>query len=136
MKQKQPSTILLIDDDAATNFYHKLIISKSGIAASMHVAHHGKEAIDYLISAQNGKESMPDLIFLDINMPIMDGWEFLEQYKLLPADIREKITLVLLSASMNPGDAVRAKTFPEIAEFKNKPLTEEMVQDMVKTYFS
>ena len=83
--------ILLVDDDEATNFLHKIMINDAGCAQGIHVAKNGKEAIEYLTNAIEGKYPQPDLIFLDINMPVMNGWEFLDEFEQIKNQINKKL---------------------------------------------
>ena len=76
-----------------------------------------------------------DLIFLDINMPSMDGWEFLEKYKELKKENSAQIIIIMLTTSLNPDDVLRAYQMPEISGFENKPLTTEKIDRIVKKYF-
>ena len=76
-----------------------------------------------------------DLYFLDINMPKVDGWEFLEKYKELPKDKRAQIIVVMLTTSLNANDKERALSNELISEFRNKPLTKEMLKDIEEKYF-
>ena len=139
MKSKLNS-VLLIDDDEPTNFYTQLIIEESGCADHIQVAQGGREALSYLsmTQQQNGENRFPspDLIFLDINMPAMDGWEFLDEYKKLHKDSQGKIIVVMLTTSLNPDDKLKANEMPEIAGFESKPLTEEKLNKILKEHFS
>ena len=139
MKSKLNS-VLLIDDDEPTNFYTQLIIEESGCADHIQVAQGGREALSYLsmTQQQNGENRFPcpDLIFLDINMPAMDGWEFLDEYKKLHKDRQGKIIVVMLTTSLNPDDKAKAHEMPEIAGFESKPLTEEKLNKILKEHFS
>src|SRR5258708_36657106 len=104
---KKLNCILLIDDDEPTNFLNKMTIDQSGCAEWVQVVQSGQEALDYLQGTgrfKNRKEDYPrpDLIFLDINMPAMDGWEFLDKYKELPKDQKAEIVLIMLTTSLNP----------------------------------
>ena len=128
-------SVLLIDDDEATNFLHQLIIKKSGLTENINIARDGKEALRYLTSVIEGKHALPELIFLDINMPIMDGWEFLDEYQKLPLSGSNKPVLLILTASENPADEKRARDYLAVSGFLNKPLTVEVLQDIPGTYF-
>jgi CheY-like chemotaxis protein len=138
MKPKLNS-VLLIDDDEPTNFYTQLIIEESGCARHIQVAQGGREALNYLSKTQqqSGENSFPrpDLIFLDINMPAMDGWEFLDEYKKLQKERQGKIIVVMLTTSLNPDDRAKANDMPEIAGFESKPLTEEKLNKILKEHF-
>jgi len=139
MKSKLNS-VLLIDDDEPTNFYTQLIIEESGCADHIQVAQGGREALNYLSKTQHQKGEnrfpCPDLIFLDINMPAMDGWEFLDEYKKLHKESQGKIIVVMLTTSLNPDDKAKANEMPEIAGFESKPLTEEKLHKILKEHFA
>ncbi|GGA96947.1 response regulator [Puia dinghuensis] len=128
----QLNCILLIDDDEPTNFLNKLTLEQAGCARQIHVAQSGQEALDYLRNAN----PRPDLIFLDINMPAMDGWEFLERYRNLPAAKKADIVLIMLTTSLNPDDEIRTRSIPEVSGFENKPLSHDQLGNLLKKYFS
>ncbi|KYG80865.1 hypothetical protein AWW67_08570 [Roseivirga seohaensis] len=130
--------ILLIDDDDATNFIHQIIIKKSNIAEQIVTALNGKQAIEFL--TKNGEDAntentLPSLIFLDINMPVMDGWGFIEAYKGLSESIRKQIVIVMLTTSYDPDDKKRALQIPEISEFEKKPLTFDIINRLMEKHF-
>jgi CheY-like chemotaxis protein len=140
MKSKLNS-VLLIDDDEPTNFYTQLIVEESGCTGHIKVAQGGREALEYLSKSSKDNEGetafpCPDLIFLDINMPAMDGWEFLDQYKKLSKESHGKVIVVMLTTSLNPDDRVKADGIPEISGFESKPLTEEKLTNILKQHFS
>ena len=131
--------ILLVDDDPATNFIHKMVIEQAGIDTYVQVASNGREALDYLMKRRdfNGNESpMPGIIFLDINMPKMNGWEFLEVYNELPQEMKARIVMAMLTTSLNPDDANRAGQNENIKGFINKPLKKETLNDIIDRYFA
>jgi CheY-like chemotaxis protein len=128
----QLNCILLIDDDEPTNFLNKMTLEQSGCTRQIRIAQSGQEALDYLRHAAY----RPDLIFLDINMPAMDGWEFLDRYRGLPADRKADIVLIMLTTSLNPDDEERTKAIPEVAGFENKPLNLGQLDNLLKKYFS
>lgn len=129
--------ILSIDDDEPTNFFVQMILEESGLAKHVKVLQSGSEALEYFrMSNQPGNEEthpFPDLVFLDINMPAMNGWEFLAEYKKL--NISRKAIIVMLTTSLFPEDKIRAINMPEISGFEHKPLTTEMVTSVIEKYF-
>ena len=127
--------ILLIDDDEPTNFLNRLTIEQSGCVRHIRIAQSGQEALDYLQYCGPEGSPRPDLIFLDINMPAMDGWEFLERYRILPSDRKAAIVLIMLTTSLNPDDELRTQEIPEIAGFENKPLSQERLNLLLEKYF-
>ncbi len=139
MKQKL-KTILLIDDDEATNFLNEMNIQNTEIAEQVVIAWNGKEALDYLTNtgmyANNGNHfPQPDLIFLDINMPVMDGWEFIKAYHALDENQKGKKVVVMLTTSINEDDRIKAATISEITNFKSKPLLPDDLMELVEAYF-
>lgn len=131
--------ILLIDDDEPTNFLNRMTVEQSGCARHVVIAQSGQEALDFLMGHGPGGTVVdclhPDLIFLDINMPAMDGWEFLEKYKQLPKEQKASIVLIMLTTSLNPDDEEKTRHIPEIAGFENKPLKEPQLEQILKKYF-
>lgn len=124
-------TILLVDDDEATNFIHKMVLKQMGCTENIVVRENGIEALEYLTSSIDGKYPQPDLILLDINMPRMDGWEFLEEYKNLDNDQLAKTVIVMLTTSLNPDDREKAGENPVITGFMSKPLTADMLEEIL-----
>lgn len=118
--------ILLIDDDYATNKLHQIHIKKLGIVDSITVVNNGKEALEVLFDENFNPKLIPELIFLDINMPIMGGWEFIESYQKLSMVPLSKI--IMLTASINPQDQTLGKTHPFISGYVGKPLNEEKLR--------
>ncbi|TVZ28453.1 CheY-like chemotaxis protein [Gillisia sp. Hel_I_86] len=125
--------ILLIDDDEAVNFIHNRVIKKSGCANEVAIARNGQEAIDFLITKVDNKYPQPDLIFLDINMPVMNGWEFLEAYEKLEKEQKGKELIVMLTTSLNPDDKEKAKKIAHINDFHPKPLSVEHLNKILET---
>lgn len=131
MKNKL-NCILLVDDNQADNRYHQIIIEEMKIANRIDLALNGKEALNYL---KKENQVPPDLIFLDINMPAMNGWEFLEEYKNLNPGQKAKIVIVVLTTSSNPDDFKKAQAMVEVNGFETKPLSEEMILKILGSFF-
>lgn len=134
MKEKL-KCIILIDDNGATNFIHKFVINKTNCTEKCIDFQSALDALAYLKTPENRNFEKPDLIFLDINMPDMDGWEFLEAYNQLENEQKAFAVVVMLTTSLNPEDREKAKEFNIVSGFLNKPLTEEMVLDQIKLNF-
>lgn len=129
---KKLNCILLVDDDPDDNFFHQRIINKMDITLSIAVAKNGIEALEYL---RKENQVIPELIFLDINMPKMNGWEFLDQYKLLDPKQKARITIMMLTTSANPDDIERANAIEDVTGIKTKPLSVEMLTEILETHF-
>ncbi len=135
MKQKL-KRILLIDDDEPTNFLNRLVLEEMGCADEITTMTSGEKALKYLSTQSDGQYPQPDLIFLDINMPGMNGWEFLEEYNELEDLQKGNIVVVMLTTSVNPADLEKAQAISGIKQFMHKPLTEEHVMKIIRTHFS
>ncbi|MEM6644583.1 MAG: response regulator [Bacteroidota bacterium] len=123
--------IILIDDDATTNYLNKIIIEKSGLVDQILVFDSATEALGFF--EQSAGEVNGSLVLLDINMPIMNGWEFLDRYSHLNEKGEEKI--VLLTSSISPSDKKAAEENPYVADFKSKPLSSVVIKELVQEYF-
>ena len=134
MKNKL-SCILLVDDDEPTNFLNKMVLEDVDCAKSIKVADSGVSALNYLEGTDNNDATSPELIFLDINMPAMNGWEFLEKYSGLDKQRKANVVIVMLTTSLNPDDRAKASKIPDVSGFETKPLTSEKLEAILKKYF-
>jgi len=132
--------VLLVDDDEPTNFLHSIILDESEVSNKVLAFQWGQEALNYLAqkngyALKNTEYPIPDLILLDINMPKMNGWEFVDEYKKLSPDLLSRVKLIMLTTSTNPDDEIRARSIAQIHDFQSKPLTTEGLEEMVCKHF-
>jgi CheY-like chemotaxis protein len=122
--------VLLVDDSKADNMFHKLIIAKTGLVSDIKFAKNGQEALDML----HNKTATPDLIFLDINMPIMNGFEFLKELEKMAQQLMPKVVIMLTTSMLNE-DREKTKEFSLLSDFISKPLTPDAVKKIISTHF-
>ncbi len=128
--------VLLIDDDMVTWAICEMVLNKTAFTREVEKLGNGKEGIDYFSSYFDKKKkgetgfTVPDLILLDLNMPVMDGWTFLEDYIRKYAERLPETKIAILSSTVNPEDFIRAQKYPIVIDFINKPLTIELVEEL------
>lgn len=123
--------VLLVDDDQIFNFLSTKTLERMGLANEIHVALNGKEALQLLNNYYQGSMSVPDVILLDLNMPIMDGFGFLEAFKRLSLPKMDRIKIVIVSSSQDPRDIQRARELG-VEHYLSKPLTEEKLRAVLE----
>lgn len=129
--KKKLNCVLLIDDEDDCNFFHQRLFKKMGFVETVEVAEDGIVAINFLKS----KKNTPSIIFLDINMPKMDGWEFLEEYEKLDDTAKSSTVLIMLTSSLNPDDRIKAESLPSVKGFNMKYLDEAQVEEILRKHF-
>ncbi|MGZ2370522.1 response regulator [Ancylomarina sp. YFZ004] len=131
--------ILLIDDEEANNFLHRMMIKKAGIDTFVQTTYNGIEALEFLTCTgryeSNEAYPQPGIIFLDINMPLMNGWEFLEEYDKLPEEQKGRIVMAMLTSSLNQDDVDRSKLNIDLKGFISKPLSVAKLNEVIETNF-
>ncbi len=128
------NTVLLIEDDNVTQMLNRIQLNKSKFCNTIFEAHNGVEAIDFFKKLDNGEislEKIPEVIFLDLNMPVMDGWDFFDAFKKVYAHFEEKTKIFILSSSINPTDLERAKNEKSIVAFLAKPLNADNLEKVL-----
>jgi CheY-like chemotaxis protein len=129
---KPLKSIMLIDDNQDDNFIHERAIRKISASSTVITKESGADALAHLKSL---KSSHADLILLDINMPEMNGWEFLEQYSKLDKELQCQSIIIMLTTSDNEDDLSKAKTITNVKDFITKPLTKEKMAAICEKYF-
>ena len=133
---KKLERILLIDDSETDNFIHVRRFGKMNIAEEVVVRANGQEGLDYLTTPlPTGHYPRPDLLFLDINMPVMDGWSFLGAYQQLPEEHRARVTIAMLTSSVGDSDYTRALAYPAVNGHEAKPLQKEKIRALLSNHF-
>jgi len=123
------NSVVLVDDNKATNFIHTKFLKESEAVKKVQAFQAGSEALAFLDAAKE----LPELIFLDINMPTMDAWEFLEEYRTLKTNVGAKI--ILLTTTISPEDERKLKNYPEVEQMLYKPLNIETITKVIHEHF-
>jgi CheY-like chemotaxis protein len=131
--------IFCVDDDSITLMLCKKVIERVEFAKEIITAQNGEEAINYFHELAKNKQqeglSYPKLTFLDLNMPVMNGWEFLDVYLQNGyQDIFKEAKFIVLSSTIDPEDVARTKNYPVVVDFLSKPITKEMLEELKSKY--
>lgn len=128
-------SILLVDDDESTNFINSVFIKKLDIDVDVYKALNGAEALEILEESIGDPDFFPCLITLDINMPVMNGWTFLDRYKKLSPSIKNNCVIVMTTVSEDEKDLIRANKNQDIKEYFQKPMSDEKFSTLLNEYF-
>lgn len=126
---------MLVDDDEITNFVHQSLLEEAGVTQRVLVASNGQEALELIKERVLQDGEGPCLIFLDINMPVMNGFEFLEAYQELEDEFKHSAIVVMLTTSLNPKDTDRVEEFG-VNDFINKPLNKKKLLEVLEKHFN
>ncbi len=128
---KKIETVAIIDDDDIYQYMAKKTILSTKKIETISIFSDGQEAIDFFHENVDHDDLLPDLIFLDLNMPVIDGWQFLEQYKLLKPMINKKIVIYIVTSSLNPDDLITAKSITEVTDYIVKPISQDKFIEII-----
>lgn len=121
---KTIDTLCIVDDDSVFQMLTRIIIEKTQRVQKIKIFSNGKQAIDFLNSVHDQPDELPEIILLDLNMPVMDGWGFLEEYLLLKPRIGKEILIYVVSSSIDPEDVQRARKISEVTDYVIKPVNQ------------
>ena len=126
--------LLVIDDDDINIFIIKKIVEKTGISVNMVAKTNGQLAIDYLQDIKEDLAEFPHLILIDINMPVLNGWEFIEAYEKM--NITRRVDMYMLSSSVYENDIEKAKTYKVVEGFISKPLSIDRLIELFNAVYA
>lgn len=128
--QSPLNLVMLVDDNETDNFISKRIIELTKFASNIEICDSGKSALEYLEQHANIPDKLPDLILLDINMPVVDGFIFMYEFDMLPAPTKQKCKVAVLSSSDNQRDIDRMIGNEYVIKFIKKPLTQPVLEEL------
>lgn len=123
--------LTLIDDDEVFVYLTRKTLNKSKLVDQVQVFENGLDALNFIKGNVGNREILPEVIFLDLSMPIMDGWQFLDEYSKLKLELMNKITIYICSSSISPDDVSRAKSINTVSDFIFKPITSQKLCEIV-----
>ncbi len=128
---KKINTFCIVDDDDLYQFTTTHLLKKSELVNKIIVFSNGLSAINFLKEEIGNEENIPDVVFLDINMPVMDGWEFLEEYLLIKPMIPKTVVIYMVSSSVDEKDVIKAKSISELSGYLVKPISSDHIMDVI-----
>lgn len=129
---QQNLNIFLVDDDQIYQFTAKKTLESMGLSGKISVFSDGQEAIQFIREHLSSSEKLPDVIFLDINMPVMDGWQFVEEYQKL--QLSKKVALYMVSSSVDESDMKRSKDYGVIDDYIIKPVGRSRFEELLSLH--
>lgn len=122
----------IIEDNPGTVFWMETIMEDVDFCDKYLVFYNGKEAIEAIKTMIAKGKKLPEIIFLDLNMPVMDGWEFLDEFTTIQTD--QKVIIYIVTSSINPADRIRANQYEAVSNFIIKPVTVEYLKEILDKF--
>ncbi|MEP2671484.1 MAG: response regulator [Cyclobacteriaceae bacterium] len=123
--------ICIVDDDDVYQYTVTRALKSDSLVKKILVFSDGEEALDFVTDNIGKVDDLPDIIFLDVNMPIMDGWQFMEEYIKLKPRVGKEITIYMVTSSVDPVDIEKAEKFREISDYLVKPIQPDQLRELV-----
>lgn len=133
---KKFKSVLLVDDDPTINFVHKLFLTEWEVTDQIFTAANGQEALEFLAQNKDFGQHPPSMILLDINMPVMNGFEFLEAYEDLPESNKASVIMAMLTTSLHEKDRDKASKFINLDSYMSKPLEKDQLMKVIDKYWA
>ena len=134
MRVQKLDCIILVDDDNIANYVHESLIEGANITDQILTAENGREAIALIEEQASASSNYLTLVFLDINMPVMNGFGFLDAYRRLEDKLPQSVIIVVLTSSLNPNDLEQTRR-AGASDFLDEPLTEHKLQEVIDKHF-
>lgn len=131
-----PLNVCLVDDDMVYQYVAKKTIESTGLSESIIQFNNGEEALVFFKDNTTNDAFLPDIIFLDINMPVMNGWEFLEAYSHIAPLMPKDIPVVIVSSSLDDYDFNKSKEFPVVTRFITKPILRDKFINILRSVYA
>lgn len=131
---KTINSLYLVDDDDIYRFLTCKIIKESHLVDKVWMYTNGQEAIESLSKSIQSNEKLPQIILLDLTMPVMDGWEFLDEFNVLKSYTDEPISIYIVSSSISPKDIAKVQEYKSVKDFVIKPITKEKFLDLLASF--
>lgn len=128
---KKINTFCIVDDDDLYQFTTTLLLKNTDLVNKIIVFSDGLKAINFLKDEMGNIENIPDILFLDINMPVMDGWEFLEEYLLIKPMMPKTVVIYMVSSSVDERDVLKAKSISALSGYLIKPISSENIMEVI-----
>jgi CheY-like chemotaxis protein len=126
----RPIELCIIDDDKIFLFGIRRLAETSNQTIHLREFHNGQSALDFFKRTKEENDELPDVILLDLNMPVLDGWQFLEEFSILCSE--RQACVIVLSSSIDPNDLERAKHFPIVKKFVHKPISRATFESFIQ----
>lgn len=131
MAKKTPN-IWIIDDDPMSSFMLKRLAELGELADIITIFNHARGALEYLKDHPTSKNQLPDVILLDIYMPLINGWDFLTEYRELKSTLNKPIDIIIVTSSDHPRDVNQAKNFAEVKAYVTKPVSMDRLKELIE----
>jgi len=122
--------VLVIDDDPIFQYIAEKIFKKTNLFEETTCFLDANSALEYLVQNKDNPDVLPDVILLDIYMPALNGWEFINQYEQISDSLGKRVPIYILTSSVDPKEIARSKSHPSVKKFTSKPMTFEFIHDL------